>query len=209
MACRYILVLLCAFCAACTPVGESGETISEQAAFEAPLPVDSNAPSSENTVCSAGQAEPASYRLGPRDVLMIGVYGEADLSGHYTIGNTGAISMPLVGEILLSGCSLRQAERLLKQKYMEGYLIDPSISIEVSSFRPFYIIGEVRAPGSYGYTTDMSVLKAVALAGGFTYRANRKNVKILKHGQGSEYEYRPVESEINPGDVVFVRERLF
>ena len=151
------------------------------------------------------------YTLGGDDEIKITVFGEADLSGTYRLSGTGAVSIPLIGEVALNGLTLREAEELIKGKLVDGYLVDPSVSIEVLKYRPFYILGEVRAPGSYSYVSDMNVLNAVALAGGFTYRANQKAVKILKknEGESGEYEEFPVKTKISPGDVIVVKERFF
>ena len=152
-----------------------------------------------------------SYRVGTDDEIIITVYNEDNLSNKYTIPNSGTINMPLIGETALSGCSLKQIEQLLFDKYTDGYLVNPNISVSISQYRPFYIIGEVREPGSYDYIVDMNIVQAVALAGGFTYRANKKNAKILK-GQSNNkpvYENAAIESKVRPGDVIFIKERFF
>lgn len=153
----------------------------------------------------------ASYRVGADDEVTITIYNEANLSNKYTIPNSGTINMPLIGETALSGCSLKQIEQLLFDKYTDGYLVNPNISVSISQYRPFYIIGEVREPGSYDYIVDMNIVQAVALAGGFTYRANKKSAKILK-GQNNNkpvYENATIESKVRPGDVIFIKERFF
>lgn len=152
-----------------------------------------------------------SYRLGADDAVKITVFGEPDLSNTFTVSSNGTISYPLVGEIVVRDLSVRELEQMLVAKLSEGYLVKPSVSVEVASYRPFYILGEVRAPGSYSYSNGITVLKAVALAGGFTYRANKKNVQILKTRKaGSElYSKTPVNAEISPGDIILVKERFF
>lgn len=152
-----------------------------------------------------------SYRLGAEDEVNIQIFGEAELSSKYKLQNSGAVSMPLIGEVTLSGCTLKQAEQLLYIKFTDGYLVNPSIVLSVSKHRPFYIIGEVREPGRYDYIVDMNVLQAVAIAGGFTYRANKKQAKILTGYQNNKpiYANLLVEKEIQPGDVIFIKERFF
>lgn len=153
----------------------------------------------------------SAYRLGPDDEIKITVFGEDELSGRYKLDGHGFISMPLIGELALDDLTLRAAESLIMAKLRDGYLVDPSVSIEVARHRPFYILGEVRAPGSYVYSDNMTVLKAVALAGGFTYRANKNRADIMRGAQGRDAPYRkfPVETKVYPGDVIVIRERLF
>lgn len=150
------------------------------------------------------------YILGSEDKIKITVFGEKDLSGDYKLGGDGAIAMPLIGVINLQGLSLRQAESEIETKLQDGYLKTPSVSIEVAESRPFYIMGEVRRPGSYNYINGMSVLQAVAISGGFTYRANQKTVDILR-GNATPQEPKPYppESAVRAGDIIFVRERFF
>lgn len=150
-------------------------------------------------------AAPA-FMLGPEDVLGIVVYGEEDLSGNYRVGPGGAISVPLIGEVQVGGLTPRAAEELIAAKLADGYLIDPSVSIQVAEARPFYIMGEVKNPGSYKYAANMTVLSAVALAGGFTYRARESAVNVMRDGTEEKI---PVGDPILPGDVITVNERFF
>ncbi|MBP7721056.1 MAG: polysaccharide export protein [Alphaproteobacteria bacterium] len=144
--------------------------------------------------------------LGPDDVLEIVVYGEKDLSGSYRIGPDGAIAMPLIGEVNVGGMTARAAEKSIETKLADGYLVEPSVTMQVKSSRPFYIMGEVKNPGSYAYASNMTVLNAVALAGGFTYRAAEGSVEVTRGG--AERQISP-EEKIAPGDVITVNERFF
>jgi len=150
------------------------------------------------------------YVLGPEDRIKITVFGEPDMTGDYRVGSDGAIAFPLVGDIRVEGLTLRQAEEAIKEKLRQGYLKKPSVSIEVSESRPFYILGEVRRPGSYNYIAGMNVLQAVAISGGFTYRANRKSVEILR---GNDAPAEPMsvtpQERVKPGDIIFIQERFF
>ena len=167
-------------------------------------------PPVSNPDCPVTIDEP-SYRLGSEDEVTVQIFGEPDLSAKYTLQNSGVVNIPLIGETTLSGCTLKQAERLLYAKFTDGYLVNPSIALSVSKHRPFYIIGEIREPGRYDYIVDMNVLQAVALAGGFTYRANKKTAKVLKNYINNQPVYKDilVEKEIQPGDVIFIKERFF
>lgn len=152
-----------------------------------------------------------SYRVGPDDKLKITIFGEDDLSGIYTVSAHGTISMPLIDEIEVEDHGLGQIKNTIAHKLSEGYLVNPSVSIEVETYRPFYILGEVRAPGSYSYVSDMSVLNAVALAGGFTYRANKNRIEIMRSrkGEATMLKEQPAESAVQPGDIILIKERFF
>lgn len=156
-------------------------------------------------ICPAQAAEEL-YALSAEDVLEIVVYGEKDLSGSYRIGPEGSIAMPLIGAVPVAGLSPRDAENVIEQKLADGYLVEPSVTIQVKSARPFYIMGEVKNPGSYSYASNMTVLNAVALAGGFTYRASKDNVEVTRGGAEVKIS---AEEKIAPGDVITVNERFF
>ena len=151
------------------------------------------------------------YVLGAGDRMMIVVYGESDLSAEYSVDGEGYISFPLIGNVKVLGLSAPKVQDLIKKKLSDGYIRNPSVSIQVSQHRPFYILGEVKIPGSYHYVSNMSILNAVALAGGFTYRANKSEVELVRGGQGpgSSLDDVDVEEEVKPGDIILVKERFF
>jgi protein involved in polysaccharide export with SLBB domain len=152
----------------------------------------------------------SSYKLGPGDALRITVFRHTDLSGEFRLDGEGYFAMPLVGEILGGGRTARQLENEVEVALKSGgYLVDPQVSIEVLNYRPFYIIGEVNNPGSFEYVNGMTVINAVALAGGFTYRADQDDIVISRGGSsGPELEAAP-DTEVLPGDIVEVQERFF
>jgi len=152
----------------------------------------------------------ATYTLGTGDKVRVIVFGEADLGGEFVIDDTGIVSMPLLGQIAAKGRTVHQLEEDITAKLGAQYLKDPRVSIEVLHYRPFYIIGEVNKPGEYPYVANMSVLKAVALAGGYTYRANESSVYIRRKG-GADEEKLPADdtTKVEPGDIVNVVERWF
>jgi polysaccharide export outer membrane protein len=153
---------------------------------------------------------PAAYSLGPDDKIKITVYGEKDMSGEFKITSDGSISVPLIGVVNVLNKSPRDVEIMVADQLRDGYLKDPSVSVEVVESRPFYIMGEVRSPGSYSYVNGMNVLQAVAVSGGFTYRANRKSMDILRGNNApSDPESMKPEESIKPGDIIYVRERFF
>ena len=161
-----------------------------------------------------GWAQPADddsvYRLGNGDKIRVTVFGEEDLSGTFVVDGKGAIAMPLIGEVALGGVALREAEQRIVDKLLDGFLRQPQVSIEVLNFRPFYILGEVKKPGSYPYVDGMTVLNAVALAGGFTYRANKDRIVVTRAAdpQKREQELEP-GVRVFPGDMIRIKERFF
>jgi polysaccharide export outer membrane protein len=150
------------------------------------------------------------YRLGPADKLRITVYGEETLTGEYSVSGSGVISFPLIGEVRAADRTLPQIREEIRAKLADGYLREPQVSAEVLTFRPFYILGEVNRPGQYPYTDGLTVPKAVATAGGFTYRANQRKVFIKRGDHPSEeaYELTP-ETMVAPGDMIRIGERFF
>lgn len=150
------------------------------------------------------------YTLGTGDRIRVIVYGEEELSGEFEIDGSGVVAYPLIGSIPASGKTLREFEGLVAAALQQGYIKDPKVSAEVINFRPFYIIGEVNKGGEYPYVNGMTVLNAVALAAGYTYRADQEKVYIQRAGTGFEVEYsleRPVP--VFPGDIIRIAERFF
>lgn len=149
------------------------------------------------------------YRLGSGDKVRVIVYGEAGLSGEFDVSGAGRVSMPLIGQVEAAGLTLGEFEAAVVRKLRDGYLNNPRVSVEVLNYRPFYIYGEIGSPGQYPYTSGMTVLNAVAVAGGYTYRANQDRVFITR-GEGAEVAYPASQAvKILPGDVVRVPERFF
>lgn len=152
--------------------------------------------------------DPASYTLGPGDRIKVTVFGHTDLSGEFEVDGTGSIAMPLVDEIEAAGLTARQLEDRIADRLEPDYLRNPRVSVEVLTYRPFYILGEIKSPGSYPYVSGMTAWNAVALAGGFTYRA-RTNYVLLRRGPGQEAQRVPLDALVQPGDVIEVAERFF
>lgn len=150
------------------------------------------------------------YRLGPGDTVRIAVFNEERLSGQFQIGGAGAIAYPLVGDVPAAGKTIPEFVTSLTQVLQDGFVREPRISVEVVTYRPFYLMGEVGSPGTYPYTPGITVVNAVAAAGGFTYRATRARVFIKRAEEAGEQEY-PLTSTtlIRPGDTVRIPERRF
>jgi len=158
---------------------------------------------------AVSQGNVSEYVLGIGDKVRLTVFGETDLSGDYVISSTGKVALPLIGDVLAAGNSVRAFEQAVRQKLSNGYLRDPRVSAQVINYRPFFILGEVAKPGSYPYVNGMRVVNAVALAGGYTYRADRKDIRI-KHSKDNKKEALvPEEAIVMPGDIIRVPERFF
>jgi polysaccharide export outer membrane protein len=130
------------------------------------------------------------YRIGPQDVLNISVFGESDLSGKYTVEQDGTFTFPLVGRVKAGGITLREFEQLLKSQLADGFLKNPQVSIGVETYRSQHILvmGEVRAPGEYLLTGDMTLLAALVRAGGTSPAASREVVIVRSRRPGSTGE---------------------
>ncbi|MFZ2029565.1 MAG: polysaccharide biosynthesis/export family protein [Vitreimonas sp.] len=155
------------------------------------------------------EAIPTEYQLGPGDQLRITVFGETDLTGAYVVGSQGSIAYPLVGEVHAAGLTVAQFSAAL-QHALEAYVRQPNVSVEVANYRPFFILGEVTRPGTYPYSANLTVLNAVATAGGFTYRANEGRVFIRHANEQVEHSYPiTIATPVLPGDTVRIAERFF
>ncbi len=162
---------------------------------------------------AALEAQPVAatdYVLGHGDRIRITVFGHEDLTGEFLLSETDTISLPLVGVLDFNGATLGEAQRIVVDALKPDYLVDPRVSVEVLEYRPFYIIGEVNNPGAYPYVNGMTVIEAVALGGGFTYRARRNRVMVIRADDETRSESEIDANErVLPGDVVRVAERLF
>ena len=168
------------------------------------------APSSSAGSATSSNSVVPGYRLGTGDKVRLTVFGEPDLSGEFEVDGSGFLRLNLVGQVMALGLTVEELEHNVKTALEDGYLKDARVSVEVINYRPFYIIGEVNRPGEYPYSNDMTILNAVAKAGGFTYRANESNVFIRRNGDTKEIP-APADqtTKINPGDVIRIPERFF
>jgi protein involved in polysaccharide export with SLBB domain len=131
----------------------------------------------------ADVADVAGYRLGPDDQLQITVYRQPDLSGRFRLDGEGYLALPLAGEIPAARLTTRELEQAIAARLRDGnYLVTPQVSIQVLAYRPFYILGEINNPGRYEYRDGMTVTNAVALAGGYTYRARASKITVKRAG---------------------------
>lgn len=151
-----------------------------------------------------------SYRLGPGDQVHIIVFGQQDLTGTYQVDGTGMLAFPLIGRVHAGGLTAAQLQQMITHKLSPDYIRNPSVSVEVMNYRPFYILGEVNKAGAYPYVSGMTVLNAVALAGGFTYRAKDDDFKITRNENGRHEQIQADDdTPVRPGDVITIPERFF
>ncbi|HEX2759234.1 MAG TPA: polysaccharide biosynthesis/export family protein [Rhizomicrobium sp.] len=159
---------------------------------------------------SLGRSPERDYVLGNGDKLRLTVFEEADLSGEYTIDGSGYLRLPLVGQVHAAGFTSAQLEGAIANALSQGYLKSPRVSVQVSTYRPFYIIGAVAKPGEYPYVNHMTALNAIALAGGYTPGAVESVVYIRREGSNTEERLRADRSTlVHPGDVVRVNTTFF
>ena len=150
------------------------------------------------------------YRLGAGDRVRVTVFEQQGLTNTYSIDQSGYLSFPLIGAIPARGHTSQQLEGEIAKKLRQGYLRDPDVSVEIDHYRPIFVMGEVGAAGQYSYVPGLTVQKAVAIAGGFSPRANQESVDITRDINGKVLTGRVVTSDpLLPGDTVYVRERLF
>ncbi len=150
------------------------------------------------------------YVLGPGDRLRIKVYSDPDMSGEYEINSGGAVSLPLVGDVKAMGLTTHGLEQAIAARMKGKVANEPHVSVEMASYAPFYIMGEVKKAGEYQYHIGLTVADAIATAGGLTYRANEKQIYLRHAGRAVEQIVtidQPVP--VFPGDNIRVSERIF
>ena len=170
------------------------------------------------TACTAGGDLPwlpnpnvRAYRLGTGDTVRVITFGEQQLGGDFRVSPSGDIALPLLGPVRASGLTSHQLQREIAADLKRKHLFThPSVSVEVLAYRPFFILGEVNKPGEYPYQPGMTMLTAVAIAGGFTYRAVKDYASVVRTTDHVATEGRVRrQSFVEPGDVITIYERRF
>jgi polysaccharide export outer membrane protein len=151
------------------------------------------------------------YRLGPGDVLRIITYGEDPLTGEFRVNDQGAVAVPLAGTVKAAGLTPHELEKALGTALIKGEMLrKPSVSVEVATYRPIYVLGEVNKPGQYQYQPGMTIVSAAAVAGGFTYRAVEDYASVIRTVNGDSVEGKALrQAPVQPGDVITVFERIY
>lgn len=174
------------------------------------LPSQPAVPSTAPAEAAPATSTTADYVLGAGDEIRMTVYGEDDLSGQYLIGSTGIVALPLIGNMQAAGQTIHQFEEAVHDKFSQGYLKDPHVGVQVVNYRPFFILGEVTRPGSYPFVNGMRVLTAIAIGGGYTYRADKGDIRIVHASDPDKAEQDAKETDVvMPGDIIRVPERFF
>jgi polysaccharide export outer membrane protein len=194
-----------------TAVADSGGAISALRASFAAAPRSTYAPASAAYAAAPMPvAHDTAYRLDAGDKLRVVVYGQEGLTNTYAIDAGGSITMPLIGAVPARGRTPAGLAAEISGKLRNGYIRDPSVAVEIEAYRPFFILGEVAAPGQYPYVPNMSVESAVAIAGGFSPRARRDSVTLTHtDNAGPSRAVVPLGTPLSPGDTVLVGERWF
>lgn len=151
------------------------------------------------------------YTLDAGDRVRLTVFGENGLTNTYNVDQGGTISVPLIGSVPVRSKTTKQVEAMVTTKLRDGgFLLKPSVSVEVDRYRPIFVMGEVGAAGQYSYVPGMTAQKAIAAAGGFTSRAGQETIDITRQAGGnSRTERVPITTTVLPGDTIYVRERFF
>jgi polysaccharide export outer membrane protein len=159
-----------------------------------------------------------SYRLGTGDEIKVTVFGEANLSGPFVVDGLGAISMQLIGQVEVRNRTPAEVQKVIEAKLKDGctptsgacWIRDPKVTVEMVKGRPYYILGEVNRAGEYPFTSGLTVMNAIAAAGDFTYRADKKRIMITSADSGVEREVMLTPTTpVKPGDRIRIRERFF
>jgi polysaccharide export outer membrane protein len=158
---------------------------------------------------SAPAASP-SYTLDAGDRLRVVVFGQDGLSNTYTVDAGGNINMPLIGTLAVRGVTTQQVAQLITARLKQGYVREPHVSVEIETYRPFFILGEVNTPGQYPYVPNMTAEAAIATAGGFAPRASKSKVELTRNVPGQQIRgLVPLNYPLKPGDTIVVKERWF
>jgi polysaccharide export outer membrane protein len=156
------------------------------------------------------QDQTGAYSLGPGDQIDITVLGEADLSMQVRLGDAGILSYPFLGELRVEGLSVGELEQQITSGLEGPYLIDPRVTVSVIEYRPFFVQGEVHIPGGLPYQPRLTIARAVALAGGFTERASRSRIEVIRATDPTDTAVAvSLNDPVFPGDVIMVGQSLF
>lgn len=165
------------------------------------------------TVCpSAAGAEDSTttYQLGPGDQIVISVFDEPELSMEVRVSDTGRLNYPFLGELEIEGLTVAELEKLIAHGLKGAYLINPVVTVSIVEYRPFFVHGEVETPGGFPYQPRLTVQRAVALAGGFTERASRNKIEIVRADDPAKRAANvQLSDSVFPGDVITVKPRVF
>lgn len=162
----------------------------------------------ESAMAKIDNTSLSSYRLDSSDLISIKVFGEPDFSVETRLSDAGTVSYPFLGELQLAGLSAGEAEELITSGLDGDYLVDPKVTVTILEHRKFFVNGEVASPGGYAYIPGLTVNKAISLAGGFTERALREKLFVIREGSKSP-QLITLGEHIKPGDILLITESFF
>jgi len=195
---------------AAAPQGAVAGSELDMRMYGAPQPASYAVRRVAQVVPVAATFEDGAYTLDSGDKLRIVVFGQDTLSNNYTVDAQGMVSLPLVGAVGARGLTTSQLSSAIAGRLRSGYVRDPSVAVEIDTYRPFFVLGEVTFPGQYPYVPNMTVENAIAIAGGFTPRAAKDKVTITRKVQGAPSRFvLPLRHPLRPGDTIEVSERWF
>jgi protein involved in polysaccharide export with SLBB domain len=160
----------------------------------------------------AALAQPtdSDYKLGPGDRIIIKVFGEEDLSMDVRLNDTGRLNYPFLGELVVQGLTVAELEQLITRGLKDSYLRDPTVTVLIAEYRPFFVNGEVQKPGAFPYQAKLTVEQAIALGGGFTQRASHSRIDVIR---ANDPQHKAVRVELTdpvfPGDIITVKQSIF
>ncbi|HUN46105.1 MAG TPA: polysaccharide biosynthesis/export family protein [Stellaceae bacterium] len=144
------------------------------------------------------------------DRIRLTVWGQDQMTGEYLVEKDGNIAVPLAGRVQVANLTPPEAEKAVRDKLRNGLVVDPKVTVDVIQFRPIYVVGEVNHPGAYDFTSNITVINAVSLAGGFTYRAKEDAITVMRGTGPNQKKYNVSQTTmLQPGDVVTVPQRYF
>ena len=168
------------------------------------------APSATAAPGAAASTDISAYRLGPGDKLKITVFGQQQESGTFEIDGSGSLAYPLLGDVPAQGATVGDLQERIRSELDKRFIVNPRVTIEVQTYRPFYIYGEVQKAGSYPFVAGLTVRRAVAIAGGYTRRARYAPVQVVREGLNGPRELNlELDMPVMPGDTIQVMQRLF
>jgi polysaccharide export outer membrane protein len=179
-----------------------------QVAYYPPAPSATGGPYVAPGAAYAADAQP--YTLDTGDRLRVSVFGQEGVTNTYMIDAGGYVNIALVGPVAARGLTPPSLAQAIAARLREGYIREPHVSVEVEAYRPFYILGEVNAPGQYAYQPGMSVETAIAIAGGYSPRADKRGAMLTRSMNGAPFKSKvPLQAQVRPGDTINVAERWF
>jgi polysaccharide biosynthesis/export protein len=178
--------------------------------YGAPQPLSYVVRRAVQVVPVAATFEDGPYTLDSGDKLRIVVFGQDTLSNNYTVDAQGAVTLPLIGTVTARGLTTAQLGNTIATRLKQGFIREPNVAVEIETYRPFFVLGEVTFPGQYPYVPNMTAENAIAIAGGFSPRAYRYTITITRKIQGVPVKAKlPPRYPVRPGDTIEVSERWF